>query len=120
MFAGKLKTQFIMKILFQISLFILAFQFLNFEIIAQTEDVLRLKIINPGIALEKSLGKTTTLDLRFMDCTISSFWNCKKISKFFWLRGKQATHLRLGIRFIRLLEACFPSEPKTCIRACYR
>jgi glucose/arabinose dehydrogenase len=58
--------------------------------------------------------------LRFMDCTISSFWNCKKISKFFWLRGKQATHLRPGKRFIPLLEACFPSEPKTCIRACYR
>lgn len=35
---------------------------MNFGIIAQTEDVLRLKIINPGIAFEKSLGKTITLE----------------------------------------------------------
>lgn len=51
-----------MKPIFKISFFFLAFQLLNFDIIAQTEDVLRLKIINPGIAFEKSLGKTTTLE----------------------------------------------------------
>ncbi len=45
-----------------IGLLILGFQFLKVDIFAQTEDVLRLKIINPGIAFEKSLGKTTTLE----------------------------------------------------------
>jgi hypothetical protein len=32
------------------------------EVSGQTVDVLRLKIINPGIAFEKSLGKSTTLE----------------------------------------------------------
>lgn len=45
-----------------IGLLILGFQFLKVDIFAQTEDVLRLKIINPGIAFEKSLGKTITLE----------------------------------------------------------